>query len=79
MTVLVQRHDTECFSAHALDFDIVCEGKTEGVALRKLKHAVGMYVRFAAKNNQLRNMFFPAPLEYWRQLAQPGGCDGEVD
>ena len=56
------------YCAHALDFDIVCESVTQDAALRKLGLAVNAYMEYAILNDQLDNLSFPAPQEYWDGL-----------
>ena len=54
------------YCAHALDFDIVCESATQDAALKKLGVAVNAYMEYAVLNDQLDNLYFPAPREYWQ-------------
>jgi predicted RNase H-like HicB family nuclease len=61
---LVYREDGD-YVAHALEMDLVAQGKTEKAALAELQHMVACQVSFALQRGELHLIRFPAPREYF--------------
>jgi predicted RNase H-like HicB family nuclease len=55
--------------AHCLEFDIVAQGEEKIEALKNLLDGIELQIGFAVENNNLASIFNPAPIEYWKMLA----------
>ena len=55
-------------TAHALDFDIVCEAANEDTALEKLRLAVTGYLEHGLREGLEQDILFPAPQKFWDKL-----------
>jgi hypothetical protein len=56
--------------AHCLDLDIVATGPSREEAIEALVGAVEAQLSDAWKNGNVGHLFFPAPVEAWRKLAE---------
>jgi hypothetical protein len=54
--------------AHALDFDLVSVGKSDEVAVKKLRMAVKAHVEFGIQMDISKDILFKAPEEFWAAL-----------
>jgi len=61
--------DTGKVTMHALDFDLVCVADDEAEANRKIRLAIKNYIEFGLTNDWSEDILFPAPDEYWQQIA----------
>ncbi len=59
---------TKTHLVHALDFDLICTGKTEEEATKKIRLAVKSYIEYGLNENCPEDIVFPAPPEYWDLL-----------
>lgn len=75
VTALVSPADG-VFTAHALEFDILCQGETKEEATSSLKRALIAYISFGLQRYDCKDvseLLFPAPAEYWdRAKGTPG-------
>jgi hypothetical protein len=55
---------------HCLELDIVTGALTREEALNNIVDLVRVQFAVARERNNLDNLFFPAPPEYWRSLAR---------
>jgi len=55
--------------AHCLEFDIIAQGEKKIEALKNLLDAIELQIGFAVENHDLASIFNPAPVEYWKMLA----------
>ncbi len=72
------------FVAHCLEFDIVAVAKTEEQAKEDLKDLVTAQIAYAFANDNLDNLFRPAPKSVWEECFTPnetekGGQSKEDD
>jgi hypothetical protein len=65
--VLVTPTD-DAFEAHCLEMDIVTESSTGNQAFEDCCDLIAAQYRCARDENNLENLFFPAPAEYWKRL-----------
>jgi predicted RNase H-like HicB family nuclease len=65
--VLIKK-EMDLFVAHCLELDIVATGKTLDEAKGDLKDLIEAQVECAFANNNLDNLFRPAPSEAWREF-----------
>lgn len=70
LNVLVGRNEDGIFTAHCLELDIVAGGDTPELAFEELKNLIDVQIRTCIENDDLENLFFPAPKEYWNILAR---------
>lgn len=63
--LLYDDKDTGLWVAHALEMDILAEGKTESDALRGIIDLIHYQISFAAQKKDDSLIFFPAPKEYF--------------
>ncbi len=54
--------------AHALEYDIVADGKTESEAKENILTALMDNISFAIQAGTLENIVTPAPIEYWQKF-----------
>lgn len=59
----------EEFIAHCLQLDIVAQAKTAEQAKRDLLDLIHVQIETAIENDNLKNLYFPAPKRYWDMLA----------
>jgi hypothetical protein len=58
----------EVYNAHALEFDIIAEGKTKNKALKELINAIMSHVSFCIAYDNKDKLVFPAPDEFWKNF-----------
>ncbi len=63
---------TKNFIAHALDFDLVCTGKTREAALDRLRQTTKTYIEFGISQGWAEHIKFPAPPSYWEEAWKEG-------
>lgn len=61
--------EEDYFVAHCLQMDLVTTANTIDEAFLDMKDLIITQIEFAAENNNLENIFKPAPPEIWRRLA----------
>lgn len=77
LNVLIERQSNGVFLAHCLELDLLAEGKTSEQAFEDLLNVVDVQIRTCVDNDNLDNLFFPAPKEAWNKLVrvqQVAGC-----
>ena len=70
VNVLVELQPDGKFLAHCLELDLVAEGDTARAACKELLDVVDVQVRTCLENDNLENLFFPAPPEVWQKLGR---------
>jgi len=68
VNILIKEEDG-LFVAHCLEFDIVAAAKTLDQAQREVVALICAQVDYAFSNDNLDNLFHPAPPELWKELA----------
>jgi len=68
LNVLVERQPDGQYLAHCLELDLVAEGSTPDEACSELLNAIDVQVRTCIQNDNMANLFFPAPKEVWAKL-----------
>lgn len=66
--ILLRQIDSECV-AHCLELDIVGTGKTKDEAVKELSDLIATQVDYAFNNDNLDNLFHPAPVSAWKGFA----------
>ncbi len=66
VNVLLKKED-DLFVAHCLEFDIVAVAETEEQAKKDLKDLVVAQIEYAFANDNLENLFHPAPKSVWEE------------
>lgn len=63
-------HDDELniYIAHALEYDIIAENKSQNGALNDLKDLFEAQVTFAVERGNIEGIVDPAPDEYWEKF-----------
>ncbi len=67
VNILLRKTDSGCV-AHCLELDIVATGKTEDDAVKELSDLIATQVDYAFNNDNLDNLFHPAPASVWKDL-----------
>lgn len=62
------REDDNMFVAHCLELDIVAVAETLDQAQREVVSLICAQVDYAFSNNNLSNLFHPAPPEVWAEF-----------
>ena len=70
LDVLVERKSPALWVAHCLQLDLVAEAATSKAAFEELLNLVDAQIRTCVENDNLDNLYFPAPKEVWNKLAQ---------
>ncbi len=65
--VLVYKED-DFYIAHALEFDIVVDGKSEKDVKKDIKTSVFEYIMFALSRGTIEKVVNPAPFEFWERF-----------
>ncbi|MGI0086239.1 MAG: hypothetical protein ACREBQ_14260 [Nitrososphaerales archaeon] len=60
------------FSAHALDFDIVCVSDSEERAIDNLRLAVKTYIEYGLSKGWSEDILFPAQEKFWDGIDSEG-------
>jgi hypothetical protein len=68
--VLVKRLEDDIFLAHCVELDLVAVADSESHACDELLNLIGVQIRTCLNNDNLENLYFPAPLEIWRELGR---------
>jgi hypothetical protein len=68
--VLVERQETGSFLAHCAELDIVAEADSGHAACAELLDLIDVQVRTCLANDNLENLYFPAPPEVWQKLGR---------
>ncbi len=61
--------------AHCLQMDIVASGKSAKAVEEDIVDLIKAQLRFAIDNDNVVNMFKPAPIEIWSMLKHAKRCD----
>lgn len=70
MNVLVELQPDGSYLAHCLELDLVAEGVTSDAACEELLNVLDVQVRTCFENDNLENLYFPAPPEVWQRLGR---------
>lgn len=62
--------EEDYFVAHCLQMDLVTTANTVDDAFVEMKELIMTQIEFAAENNNMENIFKPAPREIWRRLVK---------
>ena len=65
--ILIKEED-EVFIAHCLELDIVATADSTGQAQKDIIALVCAQVDYAFSNNNLENLYHPAPPEVWKEF-----------
>ncbi len=74
LDVLVEKKADNEWEAHCLQLDLIAEGTTAQVAFNHVLNAIDVQIRTCIENNNLGNLYFPAPKEVWDRLAYARGA-----
>lgn len=66
--VIVEGQSDGKHVAHCLELDLVAEGSTAEEACTEILNVIDVHVRTCMQNDNLENLFFPAPKEVWDKL-----------
>ena len=67
VNILIKK-EADLFVAHCLELDIVAAAKTADQAQREIVSLVCAQIDYAFANNNLDNLFHPAPHEVWSEF-----------
>ena len=67
LDVLIEKQ-TDCYTAHCLQLDLITDGDTKAEAEAMIVDAISEQITFAIKNNLTDYLFQPAPPAEWRKL-----------
>lgn len=67
VNILIKK-EANSFVAHCLELDIVAVAKTADQAQREIVSLVCAQIDYAFANNNLDNLFHPAPREVWSEF-----------
>ena len=70
VNVIVEKQQDGKYSAHCLELDLVAEAATAHEACNDLLNVIDVQVRTCLENDNLENLFFPAPPEVWQKLGR---------
>lgn len=62
------KEDDNMFVAHCLELDIIAVAETLDQAQREVVSLICAQVDYAFSNNNLSNLFYPAPPEVWAEF-----------
>lgn len=65
---ILLKKEVDLFLAHCLELDIVATGNTMEQAQKDLIALVCAQVDYAFSNNNLENLYHPAPKELWKEF-----------
>ncbi|OFX16291.1 MAG: hypothetical protein A2Z18_05560 [Armatimonadetes bacterium RBG_16_58_9] len=68
--VLVESQEDGSYSAHCVELDLVAEGRSSQEACAELLNVIDVQIRTCLQNDNLENLFFPAPKEVWEKLGR---------
>ena len=67
LNVLIKKED-DVFIAHCLELDIVATANTSNQAQKEIVSLIDAQVSYAFENNNLENLYHPAPPEVWKEF-----------
>lgn len=67
LDVLIEKQ-TDCYTAHCLQLDLVTDGDTKADAEAMIVDAISEQITFAIENNLMDHLFQPADPAEWRKL-----------
>jgi len=65
--VLIKKED-DIYMAHCLELDIVATGDTEDQVRKDIASLISTQVDYAFSNDNLENLYHPAPAEVWQEF-----------
>jgi len=68
--VLVERQEDGSFLAHCAELDLVAEASSTDEACADLLNIIDVQIRTCLENDNLENLYFPAPREVWQKLGR---------
>ncbi len=68
--ILVHKQDNDVYIAHCLELDLVAEADTAETACDELQDIIDTQIRTCIENDNLENLFFPAPPEVWAKFGR---------
>lgn len=68
--VLVERQEDGSFLAHCAELDLVAEAGSKNEACAELLNVIDVQIRTCLENDNLENLYFPAPREVWQKLGR---------
>lgn len=71
--VLLYKEDDE-WVGHCLEMDLVTCGSSSNEVEKDIIDLIVSHVNFAVENDNLKNVFKPAPDKYWAMLADATRC-----
>lgn len=74
LNIVVYKEGEE-WIAHCLQMDIVASGKSPKAVENDIIDLIKAQMRFAIDNDNVENVFKPAPSEIWRMIGQAKRCD----
>jgi hypothetical protein len=72
--IIIYKEDGE-LTAHCLEMDLVTTGESIARVKKDIEDLIIAQLNFATKNNNLDNVFKPAPDKYWSMLAHAKKCN----
>lgn len=73
-SAIVEKRPNEAYLAHCLELDLVAEGSTLEEACDSLINVIDVQIRTCIANDNLENLYFPAPPEAWSELLRKKQC-----
>lgn len=70
LNVLVEGQPDATYLAHCLELDLVAEGATPSDACQRLLDVIAVQVQTCLENDNLENLFFPAPKDVWERFGR---------
>lgn len=68
--VLVERQTDGSFLAQCAELDLVAQAGSQNAACDDLLNLIDVQVRTCLQNDNLENLYFPAPPEVWQKLGR---------
>jgi len=68
INVIVERQANNTYLAHCLELDLLAEGNTPEEACNDLMDVIFVHVLTCIENDNLENLYFPAPKEVWEKF-----------
>jgi len=76
MDVVCYKED-DLFVAHCLQLDLVTTATTVHQACINMEDVIKAHITYALNNNNLKNIFKPAPPEIWQLMSNADVIDGK--
>lgn len=70
LNVLVEQQADGAYLAHCLELDLVAQAGSSREACEELLNVIDVQIRTCLQNDNLENLFFPAPKEVWEKLGR---------